>query len=127
MTFFKVFALHATITLLMPIAKFDRVRRWLKRRRSPNARCGAKTSEQLAATVVRTSRWIPGTSCLTEALCCHHLLRVNDFNASLVIGLERQGTGNLQAHAWVELDDVVVLGDNGRLDVYTPLENGKRR
>ena len=126
-TFRQVFTavcLHAAIWLGLLLFKFNRVRRWvyrmLKRERN-----NIPEFRPLVRAVIRSKRYIPGTSCLSEALCCYGLLLFNGLKPQLVIGVERNGNNKLDAHAWIELDGNVVLGDNGNLKKYEIMKDRK--
>jgi hypothetical protein len=86
----------------------------------------APVSERLSkAKVVRTvetaARFTPlASTCLTQALAAQVLLARRGYPALLRIGVLRDGKGRLQAHAWVESEDEVVIGEYD-LKRYTPL------
>ena len=123
MTYLKTLMLHAGIALLLIFVRFDRTRRWLRARALSKTRKRINDPNQVAAIISRTSRWIPGANCLTEALCCQAILLRNGFDAKMVLGLERQANSKLEAHAWIELDDAVIIGDNGKLDTYKTMKH----
>jgi hypothetical protein len=71
------------------------------------------------------SRYIPGASCLTQALAAHMLLARIGQPAALRIGVARSQEGQFQAHAWVEIQGRIVVGklpDMRRYAVLPPLE-----
>ncbi len=70
--------------------------------------------------VERASRWIPGARCLPQALAAQVLLARTGLTTDLRIGVTRGPEEKLGAHAWVEHQGRVVLGerDIGR---YTTL------
>jgi len=72
-----------------------------------------------AVTVV--SRYIPGVKCLARALATQALLSQCGFPANLRIGVAKAEEGQLEAHAWVEVQGKIVIGDLGNLSLYTPL------
>jgi hypothetical protein len=75
---------------------------------------------RLAWLVEAAGRYCPaGTSCLKEALVLSWLLAQQGMPATLRIGVGRQA-GALAAHAWLERDGHVILGDKGR-DAYAPI------
>jgi hypothetical protein len=79
------------------------------------------SSDRIAWAVTAVSRYVLGDKpCLTQALAVQLLLKRRGYPASLRIGVERKGRGELQAHAWVESEDRVVIGE-GDLSRYTLL------
>lgn len=77
--------------------------------------------ERIVWAVTTASRYVPGSrNCLTRALAARSLLEGAGFPARLLIGVARGEEGRLEAHAWVEIQDRIVIGgsDLGR---YTPL------
>ena len=77
-------------------------------------------AERIAWAVVAVCSYIPVATCLTQALAACALLARYGHPAQLRIGVARAAPGQLLAHAWVELDQQVILGGaiSGR---YTPL------
>ena len=79
------------------------------------------SSDRIAWAVTAASRYVLGDKpCLTQALAVQLLLKRRGYPASLRIGVSRTAGNQLQAHAWVESEDRVVVG-GGELSRYTPL------
>ncbi len=76
-------------------------------------RCGA--SDVLWAIDV-ASRCIPRPTCLVRALAAQWLLAWTGHHAEIRVGVRRNGSAHYHAHAWVELNHRVVLGDIGLSD-----------
>jgi|SRR5215470_17223204 len=76
--------------------------------------------DRIAWAVTGTSRFVPGTTCLTQAMTARVMLERWGHAALIRVGITRTESAELLAHAWVESDGRVVLGgtDLGR---YTPL------
>jgi hypothetical protein len=52
------------------------------------------------------------------------LLRRNGFEPQLRIGVVKENTNRIKAHAWVELDGKIVIGGpQSQVEKYTPLPN----
>lgn len=71
--------------------------------------------------VVVASRYVPRSTCLTQALTAQVLLARRGVPASLHIGVAKEGAeARFGAHAWVESEGKVLIGGSepGR---YTPL------
>jgi|ERR1043166_9582997 len=79
--------------------------------------------EQAAWAVTAAARRLPGgATCLPQALACNAMLRRRGYATRLHIGVAgRQGIAPSAAHAWVEMDDRVVIGDLADLARFFPL------
>ena len=66
-------------------------------------------------------RYVPAATCLTQALVTRTLLARCGCHAIVRIGVARSETGELQAHAWVEVDGSIVIGGSESQKHYTPL------
>jgi hypothetical protein len=69
------------------------------------------------------SRRLPGkNTCLVQALAAQAMLRRRGYASELRIGVSGRGpTGAIKAHAWVECDGRVVLGQLEDLNSYAVL------
>ena len=76
---------------------------------NPNARDGSKAGELLAQQAAIAGGRIPffNTSCLRQSLAVYWQLRRIGFSPDLRIGI-RPLRGQLDAHAWVELEGVAL-------------------
>ena len=75
---------------------------------------------RIAWLVEKAGQYCPaGTSCLKEVLVLSRLLARRGVATTLRIGVGRQADA-FAAHAWLEQDGRVILGD-GDIDAYTPL------
>ena len=84
------------------------------------------TEDQIVWAVARVSHYIPGAkSCLPRALTAYVLLRREGHPSDLHIGVALDERKKLQAHAWVESQGKVVIGDVD-LSRYTPLPSSER-
>ena len=72
-------------------------------------------------TVVAVSRRVPRASCLTQALVAQRLLAEVGVASDLRIGVARDATGAFEAHAWLEHDGRVVLGEVDGMERFTPM------
>jgi hypothetical protein len=63
--------------------------------------------------VCRAARLVPRATCLSQALATIWLLAGRGHAASLRIGVKRGDAGELLAHAWVEHEGRIVVGDIG--------------
>ena len=103
---------------------FQTVRRLMAKLSPPKPISSKETSpdvERIAWAVAVASRYVPAATCLTQALAGQMLLVQYGEPALLRIGVAKDETGVLQAHAWVESRGRVVIGDSEELYRYTPL------
>jgi hypothetical protein len=70
--------------------------------------------------VDRARRAVPGTTCLTRALAAGWMLRRRGQPARIVIGVA-MASGKLEAHAWLELGETVIVGGEARVERYARL------
>jgi Uncharacterised nucleotidyltransferase/Transglutaminase-like superfamily len=85
---------------------------------------GDPQAQRIAKTVRALARRVPGSTCLVEALAVCRLLQADGYPARLRIGVRRDGPESprlLHAHAWVELEDGIVVGRLDGLASYSPL------
>ena len=82
--------------------------------------------ERIAWAVERASHYVPGATCLTQALVAKVLLERYGYSTLVRVGFTRTNGALPLAHAWVESDGRVVLGGSD-LRRYTPLLLEKQR
>jgi hypothetical protein len=113
-------ALLCSVRLALWIVPFPKLRRavaWTVRTRVRPA--SRRTAEQLSWAVRAVSSYVPSATCLTQALALHILLRQEGLPSKIRIGVTRDA-GHFEAHAWVESQERVVIGDSG-LRRYAPI------
>lgn len=66
--------------------------------------------DETSGAVRRAARFVPGATCLTQALALRALLARGGRASTLTLGV-RNPVGALEAHAWLEADGRIVLGD----------------
>jgi hypothetical protein len=81
---------------------------------------------RVAWAVTETSRYVPRATCLTQALAARVLLVRKGYPAEVRFGLARDETGRLEAHAWVESDDDIVIGGADSRQRFTPFSSVER-
>lgn len=68
------------------------------------------------------SRHMPGkVKCLARALTTQVLLGRSGYQSQIRIGVAKNKTGQLEAHAWVESQGRIIIGGLKDLGRYTPL------
>ncbi len=94
------------------------VRQFLNRSRGISVE--ACTCSRIAWAISAVSRYIPGATCLTQALAGEVLLRKSGHQPTLHIGVAKLNSRALEAHAWIEVQGKIVLGDVGT-ERFTPM------
>ena len=94
---------------------------------SANSSSGAPATQDLrvvlkvASSVRRASRYVPSATCLTQALATQILLARRGQVSRLRIGVSKGQEGELKAHAWVESQGRIIIGQTKDLPSYTIL------
>lgn len=105
---------------LLPFATTRRLVAWASQRRAASqSRCQAP--ERLVWAVQVAARYVPGASCLTQAMAAQILLTRNGHPADLRYGVANDAQEGFSAHAWVESNGVTVIG--GSHDHYVELSS----
>lgn len=60
--------------------------------------------------VTLTSRYVPKATCLTQTLAAKVLLSQCGYTAQVRVGVARDASEQLQAHAWIESEGRIVIG-----------------
>jgi hypothetical protein len=120
----QIFVLLFTVRLGLWWMSFKRLQAYLARvalngGRPPNLR--PISARRMAGFVTAAGRYVPGASCLTQSLVAATLLRRAGHAAVLRLGVGRDGENTFRAHAWVECDGEVVIGQIENFGSYSPL------
>lgn len=108
-------AVHAALKML----PFPRVYQSLKRFQQPPARPNNPAADVCWA-VNRAGRlWFGDQGCLVNALVGETLLIRRGAAARMHIGVRKEDSGQMLAHAWVEVDGQTVIGGVSRLSPKT--------
>jgi len=70
--------------------------------------------EKVAWAVRAASRYVPSATCLAQALTVQALLTHHGIRSDLAIGVAREGESPITAHAWLEINGVVIIGGQER-------------
>ncbi|HMM80920.1 MAG TPA: lasso peptide biosynthesis B2 protein [Pyrinomonadaceae bacterium] len=76
---------------------------------------------EIVRSVRRCSRYVPFASCLTQALAAKRILRSYGTDSRVKIGVAAKDS-SIEAHAWLEVEDKIVLGrvaEQARFSVMT--------
>jgi Transglutaminase-like superfamily len=82
------------------------------RSRPASSKPSPDVSDRIAWSIGSAARIVPRATCLTQALAGEVLLRRAGYPAEVKIGVAKGPTGKLEAHAWVESDGRIVIGDH---------------
>jgi hypothetical protein len=103
---------------------FERLRRWMAHFGEPRAEhMSHKEMGAIIQAIERIARFLTpfGINCLPQALVGHMLLRRKGFDVQLKIGVRKEPCDKLIAHAWLEYEGQVIMGDLGNLRQFTAL------
>ena len=126
---FKSFTALAVMRVglwIMPYTKVRKISDWMSGVGVGSLRAGgahAKPSrERIGWAVATVSRVVPGgINCLVRAMATEIVLKRFGYASILKIGVVKPGDGQFEAHAWLESDGIVVIGDF-QLDRFVPLQ-----
>ena len=72
--------------------------------------------------VKQAARFVPGASCLTQALALQYLLGRHGYASVIRVGVANSSDQGFEAHAWVIREGRVLIGgDNEELARFTPI------
>lgn len=115
----RAFTLLWLCRLALWFLPFRLVARWADRSRVVPAHA-PMSARQLTCAIRTTSRFVPHATCLVRALAGARLFAERGQRARVVIGARKRAEV-LEAHAWLESDGQVVLGNVTDLRSYHPL------
>jgi hypothetical protein len=96
--------------VLLRLAPYAAVHRLLTKLPARRAAPSLITPAECTVAIDRAARLVPGTACLARAVAADCLLRRDGRDTVLSIGVCRDRGPDLEAHAWVESDGVIVTG-----------------
>jgi transglutaminase superfamily protein len=121
---FQAALLLSTTRAALALLPFQTVRRSLSRLARPKSKQPSQQSDidRIVWATQAAVRRLPGIgTCLTQALTAYVLLGRIGYDTNLRIGVTRDDAGEFVAHAWLEKDDEVVIGELGEeLQRYIP-------
>ncbi len=125
----KSILLLGAVRLGLRLLPFQTSRRLLARMVPPTSelqKVDQVPIDQVIWAVTVASRYVPAATCLARAMAMQVLLSHRGHPASLRIGVARSEAGEFQAHAWVECQRRVVIGDTEALSRFTLLPSLER-
>lgn len=106
----------ATVRVALWVIPFPKLKRAMETDRFPHLRLPEFSEEQIAWAVRLSSRYIPGASCLTQALTAQILLNRAGLGSQLHIGVAKGDA--FESHAWIECGGRVLVGGAGQSARY---------
>lgn len=122
----KAAFLLGTIRLWLWLLPFSTLRGALDKRRRRNTRAGEADCASIKRAVWaidKASRFIPAVTCLIRALAAQLMLEKLGCRASLRIGVAKGEEGQLQAHAWVESEGRIIIGNVADMSRFVALSS----
>jgi hypothetical protein len=119
----EAFAACAWFRLVLYFVSANRLRDLAARSGRSGGRPVERPVERIVWAARTATRWTPGATCLVSGLALQRMLGRHGHRSELHIGVARTG-GVFAAHAWVERDGRVLVGE-GELDTYVRLVSWK--
>jgi hypothetical protein len=91
----------------------------IKQRKKKLKDANNPSEEKIVWVIDVVSRYVPYTTCLSKALTAQVLLKRYGHFSNLHIGVVKNDKGKLDAHAWVESQGKIIIGDLKDLSRYT--------
>jgi hypothetical protein len=128
----RTFLLLLGVRLGLAFVKFQRLRTFLgqlstatphsKKQLPRDPNLTNQTVRQVIWAVERSTTLMPGgAKCLAKALTTQVLLERRGCDCELKIGVAKTDQGQLEAHAWIEKDQQVIMGQLPDLDRFKSL------
>lgn len=118
----KTLFLMVKIRLMLWLMSFPRIQRSFKYIKPTATDKAAVTNLIWSVKVV--SHYVPRSTCLTNALTGYSLFSLYGYPSQVKIGVGKSSEGEFEAHAWLEYNDEVVIGESEK--EYVPLLDFKR-
>lgn len=105
--------LVATMRVGLSLFKFERLRK-VTSRGDLSGETDVDYLKRVAWGVSRASAYVPGASCLTQALAGQYLLSRRGVASQIRVGVDRESRQQVKAHAWLVSGDWIVLGGSSQ-------------
>jgi hypothetical protein len=119
---FRVIVWTTAVRVGLSTLRFRTVRSLMMDKARPIA--DGHTIEQIVWAVQAVGRYIPNATCLTQALVVQRFLIRSGHRSRLRLGVAKDAVRGFEAHAWVECDERVVIGESAGESVtnqFTPI------
>ena len=109
--FIKSLIMITFIRIFLSLFSFSRVKKFSKNISRPNSNHKDNvTIEDIVWSVNMASIYVPRATCLTRAITGQILLYRHNYPSKLKIGVIKEE--EFEAHAWLEIEDKIVLGES---------------
>lgn len=109
----------------LSLLSFQKLRDLLRKLRlgaTPRCDLSKASAWQVVSAVERAAHYLPlRSTCLTKALAAQVLLDWHGLESQLHIGVAKSAEDDLEAHAWLESEGTILIGDLDDLSRYTRL------
>lgn len=107
---FRTWMMLGVTAVALRIAHYHKVRKMFSRKLTGRP----WSPESIGWAVTTSARYVPGAKCLAQAILAETLLLRSGFPARIHVGITKPGDSRLRAHAWVECEGVVVVGEDDK-------------
>jgi hypothetical protein len=97
----------------LSVFSYKTVKGWIPEH-ARNDMAAPETLRRVGWGVRNSARLVPGASCLTQALAAQFLLARSGYRSQLQVGVAKDPSGRLLAHAWLVSSGRVVIGGSSR-------------
>lgn len=116
------FTLLTLIRLAMWLLPFRTLQSLVNRSSQISSKQAKINIDTITWAVEISSRYMPGgVKCLARALTTQILMNWQGYSSQLRIGVAKENNATLAAHAWVEYQGQVIMGNLSDLERFTPL------
>jgi Transglutaminase-like superfamily len=120
----STFALLVLVRLGLFVLSFKTLQKLLSRINNTKPQCQEKhqiSIDEITWAVEVSSLYTPGVKCLARALTCQVFMSRHGYASNLCIGVAKSEAGDLKAHAWLESQGQVVIGNVTDFSDFTQL------
>ena len=114
----------AVASVGLRLVSFKRLQNFIQARPSRKSENRRYDPQELTDALLRGSRYVPGSTCLVQALAGRWLLLREGYSPELRIGVST--ANGFEAHAWLELEGKVLIGgleESARFTPFPPIQS----
>ena len=108
----RTVVLLALLRVALSLSSFVRLKKYLARRAVLHPMPQCVSVDQIVWAVRTAAAYVPGATCLTQALAAKYQLERSGRHGRIHIGVAKD-KGQFSAHAWLEYEGQTVLGGGG--------------
>ena len=83
-----------------------------------NSKSTKLMANRIAWLAKRASHFVPGATCLVQALAGKVVFGLHGYEPTIVIGVKKDGPNDILSHAWLEYDGQTIIGNLEDIDHY---------